>query len=728
MKIRLRKVLYLSVALSVYVLLISAILTLLIAPGHIDKLFFWKKPIVTFSTEIESAQSLLETIGSTSPFSGVLLPLGPADGSLPGVSQFWKEYRGRNDVRKSDTVSDGFDGLQAVASIVDYSVGIVSEAFFPGTPLKVFRRGHMLYLLTGNQQVQVFDCKNPKKPRLIGPLPYQGVTYMEMQGPISFLLLERAGTPFGRMIVLDLETPGQPQELAQVELPKDSDAIFFENSQLVVFSSSKGFLGKTTLFLYDLDASFNLHLLGKVPDSPIGSRFIRYDDYLLVPGLRGGLSVYDVSRPLTPLYITSVDSPPIKHFVRYGNMVLATGLAGSLLSFDFNDPVQPFLSTVVEDVEHPAYLMSFGDYTYYFTFNGYLRVFDLPFETASEYEKPSEKYLGALTALAPGKGFSFLGEESLKEHFFHHGPLEIVDHIVWNGMLIVLDKGNMLHTFNIENNSSLTFLQELQLQVSARWLTSSKDRLYVGGKGTVSVFDRGDDRLLFVSGQVSLSGKQSWDGLVVKDTLCLALGRGGLLVYSLKAPDQPSAVSHWKILPPLDSLADLRHLSRADGDRLLMAAEDAGLVLGRIDAEGQFVLEGSLRFSSPVTAVTAVKDLCLVSIGAKIGVVDIRDSLSLQKLGEIAFPDVEKFVLSSPEMWAGFSNATGWVFLPTPRLLSPKELGRLKVNTMVADFEAEQERFRLSLFNDQGVKTVPGILSLPLFSRSSSMGGTHGLH
>ena len=159
---------------------------------------------------------------------------------------------------------------------------------------------------------------------------------------------------------------------------------------------------------------------------------------------------------------------------------------------------------------------------------------------------------------------------------------------------------------------------------------------------------------------------------------------------------------------------------------MLIAAGSAGLLSGKLDDHGQFLFDGSFDLPLPSRAIAVVGGLCLVATEGGISVIDIRDGNSLQNLGEIDFPGVARFAVADPDFWAGYVPGKGWSLLPSPRLVLPGEFETLQIVSHTMQRQATPPRYRLNLFNNHGVITVPGILSLPPLAGSRVAGAVHG--
>lgn len=730
MKKHLRKIVFLGIFLSAYASLVAVVLILLLQL-NVNQLSQSFEKLAAVTGDREMIHTLLNDLGHSTDFTSILLPLGPDDNRMPGAPAIWQEVlREKHDIAERKNI-DGFDGFQTVASIADFSKGAVAEQFLSGAPSQAFRRGRFLLALNTRGNVQIIDCVKPQEPRIAAFLPYDQVKQMEMQDDIAFLLLTRPGTQLDTLITIDLKDPLTPRELSRFSLPEHTMSFFFFNHQLVVYTYSRGYEREHQVHLYGFADDFGFILLGKAKSPPLGSRFLKLGHYLLIADLRSGLNVVDFKDPLQPVIIASVALPDqIKRLSRHGDKVFALGGKNSIYVIDVYDPVRPVLSSVVEDANYAADFMEFGHYCYYFTENGYLRVFDIPFYTELGVDRRgSAGIAGELAPMQTGGGFVLLGKSQ--------GPLPdivtnvqslpekttVIDKLFWQGFLVILDDKGLVQFFRNGEGASRESGESLQLASGQRWLTASDDRLYAGGDSRISIIAKAGDDHFMLSGQIEFSGEESWDGLIVQQVLSVAAGRHGVVSFSLEHPDRPTANPVWRIPKHLESQADVRQLVSPGGDRLLAAAGPAGLFCGRIAAGGQFQLDGFLDLPAPLFAMDLIGDFCLVSTGTEVCVIDIKTRESLQNLGKIAFSGVEKFAVAAPDFWAGYVPEAGWFVLPAPRLVSADDL-ELPESPLT---EPHRDQYRLNLFNDHEVITVPGIVTIPSLPGSRTAGAVYGI-
>ncbi|MDT8443429.1 MAG: hypothetical protein RQ722_03995 [Desulfuromonadales bacterium] len=735
MKKHLRKIVFWGSVLSVYALLVTAAYLLLhqLNDNRLSQTF---KKISALAGDHEIVGSFLNDSEPSSDFTRILLPLGPDENRIPGSPVIWKEFLRERPATSRRVVADGFDGVQVVANVADLAKGAVAELFLSGSFSQAFRRGRFLLVLNSRGTVQIIDCVNPREPEISGSLPYHQVKQMEMQGDIAFLHLSRPGVQHESLVTIDLENPLKPRELSRFRLPEQTMSFFFLNRQLVVYANYRGYEGgHHVVHLYDVADDYRFLPLGSAKTPPLGDDLLKFGDYLLVADLRAGIDIVDFNDPLQPVIVASLALPDqIKRFFRYGNVVFALGIKNHVYAIDLHEPLSPVLVKVIEDANYSADFMEFGCCFYFFTKNGYLRVFDAQPLTASDTDDQWPTGIaGELVASQAGGGFALLTDKQrpttaiVSEILTLPDKIEVIDKLFWQGFLVSLGDDGLVRFFHSGKDAVMTVKGSLQLPIGQRWLAASDDRLYVGGEASISVVARGAGDHFVLSGEIEFSGAESWDGLVVQRVLCVAAGEQGVVSFSLENPDHPEAGPVWKIPGHLQSQADVRQLVSPGGDRILVAAGSAGLLSGRIDDAGQFQLEGFFDLSVPLHTMALTGDFCLVSTGTDVCIIDVKSRESLQNLGKIAFSQVEKITVAAPDLWAGYVPGAGWSVLPAPRLLAPGEIELRHAARSTMQTKLLLGRYRLNLFNEHEVISVPGIVTLPaLFYRPA--GAIHGIN
>lgn len=700
------------------------------------KYFFWISGLLVylllaiifflvFSDGGEKSLSQTED-GTELPFAdseelnGILLPLGPYEGPLPGLPEIWSELLRVGKLKNVGSASDGFDGLQAVKNVEALSKGSQSDLFLSTPPRQVFRRGKNLLVLNSQSKVQIINCENPREPMMAGVLPYKKIKHMEMRGNIAYLLLGQSNTRIepSVMAVVDLRDPLKPRLITQVLLPAMTMFFFFMDQQLVVYTISEGYREGRGLYLYDLTEDYLLIPRGSAQGPYLQGDFVKQGNYLLFPDLRAGITLYDFSNPLHPVVTAALFFPEkVRQLSWRGDLVLAMGEQKRMYVIDLHDLAHPALTKVVEEANFFAYLAEYDGYLYYFSHNAYLRVFHAqPTDSLTEYADLANGLAGELVPLPEGAGFLLLGEvreppASVTEVLALPGPVHIIDSQLWQGMLVVLDDQGLLQFFHQDQASTWIFRQSLALPERQRWLAVSQDRLYAGGESTVNIIAHVEEDTFALSGELKLPvAETSWDGLVVQEILCIAVGGDGLSCFSLEDPDHPIQSPAWQLPGLLEVQVEARQLASPGGNRLLVAAGTAGLLSGHLE-QGQYKLDAAFKLKSQANAIATIGGLCLVSTDTEINVIDVRSEASLQNLGKIAFAGVTRFA-TGLSLWAGYAPDAGWFTFPAPQCVPPEEIKSLSLPGAVPFHDQSSYRYRLNLFNSQGVITTPKILSL----------------
>lgn len=710
-----RKIIWFGGGVTVYVLLIVAAFAFLHESNDNPEPLL-DVPLVESRIDLEALQSILGSGGSAAGPAAVLLPLGPHEGVLPGLLPLWDAFQRSVEIDASADQDGGFDGLLAAKYARDLTRGAIADLFLSGNATQVFRRGNHLLILTSQDKVLVINCANAQKPQLAGHLPFDRVRHMEMRGQVAYLMLREPNNQGSQLVVADLENPLMPRELARINMPDKALSFYLAGRQLVVYV--EGVKEKKPLvYLYDLLEDNRFALAGSAVCPSMNNGFLRYENYLLVPALRAGLYLYDFSDPLHPGVGAYLELPgTIRQMVRHGRTVFALDNLQRVFVIDLHDPAHPVLSSTVEGAVYPAFFLGYGDYTYFFTLKGYLHVYDIPLSDTSLTLAKGPPGLGGELLAAPGAaGFTLLGRtpgalpEGVDGVIPLTGASAIVDAVAWQGGVALLQADGLVRLIHNDKDPVPVSQGSLRLPGGQRWLAATRDRLYAGGAAKVSILAYDTDKQsLSLTGELDLAGKDSWDGIVVQQTLCIAAGKAGLLCYALGLPDKPMARAHLTLPPHLESRLDVRQLASGGGNRVLAAAGRVGLLDGRID-DGQFRVQGLFALTRPVMAIAVLNQLCLAATEDAVHVVDLRDDRSFQDLGEVRVPGATRLVVAPPRYWASFTPNNGWSVFHAPQILSSSDLRFLARADKTAK-EPEQHLYRLNLFSDHAVATVPGVL------------------
>lgn len=685
--------------------------------------------------ELSEPSQFTEVLAREADYSQALLPLGPEDGRLPGPSEIWSEFFNSERGQTAQTDANDFDGIQVATRIEDFYEGSIAEIFLSGQPSQGFRRGDFIISLNSSGVVHIIDCTKPHQPKLSGMLPYKRVKYMQMLGNFAFLLIDLGINLKTHLIVTDLSKPLKPRLISQSDLAEHVTSFFISDRQLITYVNTKGLKKSLSIHLYDLTEDFKLVPLGQGNAPEIGP-FVQFGNYLLAAGSRAGLHVIDFSDPLQPAVIAKIDLPDVvKNIVRNGERVYALGEKQRLYVVDLHDPEHPIVSDVLEEANHSAMFLAFAEHIFLLTKNGYLRVFDRPAENLSSARSGQPAGLsGELVPNQSAGGFTLLSEtqSSLPAAVTVIKSLpqetKVLDTLFWRGFLVVLGDDGLLQFFRENHEDSLELRADLKLPFAQRWLAASGQRLYVGGKLNIDVIAINDVENFAVTGHVEFQGHESWDGLIVDKTLCIAAGQRGVLCFSSEDPDRLEERAGWNLPEHLESQVDVRLLASPGDNRVFAAAGPVGVVGGRIDEAGQFQIDGLIDFPEPIQTLAVVEDFCLVSTGIGVEVIDIHHIGSLQNLGDIAFPGVTRFAVAQSDVWAGYVPGAGWSVSRVPYLVTPEDIKRMRLAARtVVEPNSMSSDYRLKLFNDFNVINVPGIVSFSPSSAGMAFGGSRGL-
>lgn len=725
-----RKILFCAGGLVVYAAAVAFVAFLLYRQAESHPLGFANNPS-TNGHELEQLSPLFASAAKEGA-SAALIPLGPDDSRLPGSSALWDAFlRGEGQGPAVEPAGE-FSLIQGVTHTLEFSRSQIDELFLSGSPQQIFRQGKHLLVLNDNGIVQVIDCKHPEHPQRIGSLPYERVARMAIQGDLAYLLIKRPPAEQDALVVANISKPLEPREIARQHLPKGAETFYLKGRRLVVQTAARNEREDGMVTLYDVTENHRFITRGSARSAMLMNDFLPYDDFMLASDSRAGVHVYDVRNPLRSTIVASLDFPAkVKQFARHGEMVFAVGNNEKIYVIDMHNPRRPVLTRTVERAVHSAAVIEYDDYTYYFTTTGYLKVFDMhAVPTMNKADKHSDTCAEELVALPQGEGFSLLCnhrralEEGVTGLYPLPGVVKAVATAQWQDGVAVLDVQGGVSYFRKSGNSPAPSWDRIQLPSGQRWIAVDGERLYVGGGSTVSVLVGGQQGVLTLEGQYAVPAAESYDGIVVGRRLYLAAGRNGLLTFSLDRPDEPVTACPWDVPFHIEPRFEVRSLASPGGNRLLVAAGPAGLLDGRVDAQGAFRMSAVLNLGAQAEAVEVINQMSLVMAEGKVCVVNMKDAGRLQNLGCLSFSGITRLAVDPPGYWAGYVPGEGWSVLNAPRILEPSDSERIKFAH--ADLRHPLVHlYRLKFFNDHGVATVPGAVRYsPLVMEESGEGGS----
>ncbi|MDH3998996.1 MAG: hypothetical protein OET90_09190 [Desulfuromonadales bacterium] len=649
----------------------------------------------------------------------LLLPIGPEEGTLPGSYKVWREVLASSSLEQG--WGDSFDTIQAVSDLEEFSQGAVAEVHLNGSPVKTVYLGEAIYSLSSTSgQVEIIDCRNPAKPVIFDTLEHESVLTFEVYNGLGYFLVKSQAVDSPDLVVLDLKDPFAPKQLSLNRLPRGVYSFKIIGSHLLA-SARTGKRGKRQHYVYALTKELYPTYLTSTSHLFLNDDNILWKEHLFNSNSSREIEVYDFSDPLNPELVSTLKLPNVvTEMVRSGERIIAWSEPGNLYLVDISSLSTPRLIDTVPNVPYYASLMYLAGNTYYFTQSGYLRVFpQLPSQALEGNQgRDSLTVKGGLFALEDNRGFGLLGSEERPTpdavrkvtHLLNHQ--DIVDAAVWRQHSVALYENGRLDVLAPTEGQTPQVISTLNLEPGLRWLAADQDWLCVGGQGVVYVF-RFDDGRLNVLKRLELPVVESPDGVIVNDVLAVAVGKDGLISYSLKEEAPPFVAKAAAFPLPLIPHLDVRRLSVNSDGRLFLAAGNAGFINGQLDSDGRFLLTGFVDFKESVNAVAVTSGLCLVATEDAVTVVDVRDRSSSQRLGHIELSGVDRFKTASPDYWAGLVPGQGWVCLSNPRLLLPKQTASMAGNCFSLPAWMSEGVYRLNLINRSGISSVRERITVP---------------
>ena len=134
----LRQLLAWGLGLSIYALLVTVVFELLEDSSNVNPPAGNNNPLL--QEEAGRMEVLLkEGAGGETLAGGVLLPVGPKEGLLPGSPAVWREFLKAKEFVGQTLSAEGFDGQQTVEKIEEFARGSTAELLLSGQPKQVLR-------------------------------------------------------------------------------------------------------------------------------------------------------------------------------------------------------------------------------------------------------------------------------------------------------------------------------------------------------------------------------------------------------------------------------------------------------------------------------------------------------------------------------------------------------------------------------------------------------------
>lgn len=629
------------------------------------------------------------------PGNGALVPILATESTIPGLPEVWRELFA---ARPRQTMAlpeqhDGFDGLQLFG--VDRPPGSVPLALqpLPGFPLNAAVRDRLLWLACARSGLSVIILDDPLQPELRNVWEAPWANHVAFAGNLAFLL-DNAG----RLEVVELERSGQVRLVARHSLQQTNT----DYAGMTVYQ------GRLLLLRYDRERQ--QLFLNSRDFAPGGQPSLNFAEVALPTRARSGCwwrdgRLYlndsagrvfglDVGDPLRPqLFLDAVLPAPIARMAWSGRLGLLQLVDGSV----YAAPDEPatnrqwsvrYLGREQKGI--PVLVMFVLGRLYAFSQERGLEVFPtlpvppIPLMTASSETTP------------------------LPLELWSRDVLQVVNLPTGDA---VLEAGGRVRLVRTVDGYRST-VAAIETGGKSRWLAAYGARLYVGGGTRIEVLTVDGQGRLLRSGDAVFPGEESFDGVVIDGTLCVAAGRQGLTAFSLATPDRPVVRPLGLVPPLLRQRLDVKALAVRD-NQLFAAGGAAGLLVLAADRDHGVKLVGIRPCGAPVAATAAVGNLLLAATPAGIELLAMTASARVDELQALATLPVENgqrlMVIGNDRF--GVRTAEGeWQPLPLPVLL-PGRSGKPPRFLLPATVEAGA--YRLVLFNRDGVTEWPALLEVP---------------
>jgi hypothetical protein len=218
--------------------------------------------------------------------------------------------------------------------------------------ISVAVQGHYAYVLSGDG-LRVVDITNPAAPVRVGLYEISDIGLphaVAVAGNYLYIVLDAGyhGIGGGGLLVLDVSNPAAPVRVSLTEALRSTASVAIDGKYAYVGSGNYGRYGLTVLDVSNPAAPaeisfYNAH--GAVGDIIVDGRYA----YLAVPPwydmlgyVLGGLRVLDVSNPIAPTLVGSLDMPEGAYRVAIeGSYAYVTTSDGKLRVVDISDPAAP---------------------------------------------------------------------------------------------------------------------------------------------------------------------------------------------------------------------------------------------------------------------------------------------------------------------------------------------------------------------------------------------------
>lgn len=342
---------------------------------------------LVIATGIVSALSQAECIDYTRLASYMT---STASLAMPGVPSSVTETNGYAYVAASDV------GLVVVDVSDPFAPQIVASLDTPGSARNVTVVGDRAYVADYDQGMHIVDISDPSSPAIVGSVDTPGSAVdVAVAGNYAYIA-DRIGGPGGwarKMQVVDISDPANPWIVAGGYSNGAADAVELLGNY--AYTADQG-----GLMIYDVSTPTSPVWIGQVTALDDAEDFVIANGYAYLVEDYSGLEIMDLSNPTAPVSVGSVNTPDraARVAVVGDHAYVADGWSGGVIDVDVSDPSNPqILGSYIMPLSATGVAVA-GGYAYASDLDGYLEIVSITHTAPPAFEAPLplNLYTGAM--------------------------------------------------------------------------------------------------------------------------------------------------------------------------------------------------------------------------------------------------------------------------------------------------------------------------------------------
>ncbi len=618
-----------------------------------------------------------------------------------------------------DMTGRGFDRNTRVNLLLDVNnrEAIVGRLPIPGYPADMHLSGDKLLVANMHEGLQAFDVSVPARPKYLWR-SLRNYSILDIE-PID-----------DQHFALSCATQGV--KIANI---RSGNAVIIESAHwpkaLTESKYHRGFLYVAAhldgLLVYDLNDLSAIKPVGKVSFPPTAriKALLIHQEYLFAATSDHGVRIYHLADPAAPKLVNQIEvGHSIYDMARiHGELFLVEKDIG-VRRYDLSDPAEPRQISNLTTVGSPRWIDSYKDFLVVADSQNGLMTVPLPLENApASYahldagRAPKAKVLvGDYLYLGlDSKGLVIVDPQQIKpKQQLQSVAVPGYSHdLTRDGRWLYIVAAAGLSVYDLEAQK---IVAALPIEGVSR-LTHQDKRLYlVGNNKTVFIVDVADPQQPRILHQ--FQARSSLQNIAVAaDTLALS-GPGGVSIYDLSGPEEPTLVDHF----PLERATDV-HIA----DQLIyVAADQQGMViLELMDQEklrevGRSVPPWPLsEFASAQELVAAGGFVYLANGRSGLSVIDVQDPARPKLVSTLKLPGYALGLGINGQHLAISSRFAGVHYLDIRNPREPKLLGSFDVLDTARGVLLEDGKIYITSGN-QGVSVLPAPVEMKRVDRLSS--------